>query len=100
MTPDRNKHGVAFWATVVVVAALLYPISFGPACWITSRSGTRGNCPAVAPFVVLFLTIAFPDIALPAILAVVAVVVVLVIVRIVGRLTDPQRDRHLPRDPP
>jgi hypothetical protein len=35
---DRKKPGVAFWATVVVVVALVaYPLSFGPACWITSR---------------------------------------------------------------
>ena len=38
MIPYRNKPGVAFWATVVVVVGLvLYPLSFGPACWITSR---------------------------------------------------------------
>jgi hypothetical protein len=37
---DRKKPGVAFWATVVVVVALLaYPLSFGPACWISSRTG-------------------------------------------------------------
>jgi hypothetical protein len=35
---DRKKPGVAFWATVVVVVLLAYPISFGPACWIYSRS--------------------------------------------------------------
>ena len=30
---------MAFWATVVVVTALVaYPLSFGPACWITSRA--------------------------------------------------------------
>jgi hypothetical protein len=35
---ERKKPGVAFWAAVVVVAALvLYPLSFGPACWISSR---------------------------------------------------------------
>src|SRR5689334_11661117 len=34
------KHpSVAFWATVVVVLVLVgYPLSFGPACWISSRS--------------------------------------------------------------
>ena len=38
MSEDRKKPGVAFWATVVVVVALVgYPLSFGPACWITSR---------------------------------------------------------------
>jgi hypothetical protein len=36
---DRKKLGVAFWATVVVVVVLIgYPLSFGPACWIASRS--------------------------------------------------------------
>jgi hypothetical protein len=31
---SRKKPGVAFWATVVVtVALILYPLSFGPACW-------------------------------------------------------------------
>ena len=35
---DRKKPGVAFWATVVLVVVLtLYVLSFGPACWITSR---------------------------------------------------------------
>jgi len=37
MNPHK-KPGVAFWATVVVVVALLaYPLSFGPACWIADR---------------------------------------------------------------
>jgi hypothetical protein len=37
MTSDRKKPGVAFWATVVLVAVLVgYPLSFGPACWLTS----------------------------------------------------------------
>jgi hypothetical protein len=34
---DRKKPGVGFWATVVVVVVLLYPISFGPACWSADR---------------------------------------------------------------
>jgi hypothetical protein len=38
MTSDRKKPGLAFWATVVAAAVLLYPISFGPACWLYSRS--------------------------------------------------------------
>jgi len=38
-----NRPGVAFWATVVVVAVLvLYPLSWGPACWIR---GCLGNAP-------------------------------------------------------
>ncbi len=32
---SRKKPGVAFWATMVVVAGLVaYPLSFGPACWM------------------------------------------------------------------
>jgi len=35
---DRKKPGVAFWATVAVVAMLIGdPLSFGPACRVTSR---------------------------------------------------------------
>jgi hypothetical protein len=40
---DRKKPGVAFWATVVVVVLLvLYPLSFVPACWISSRVQPNG----------------------------------------------------------
>jgi hypothetical protein len=36
---SRKKPGVAFWATVVLTVLLVvYPLSFGPACWIASRS--------------------------------------------------------------
>jgi len=32
---SRKKPGVGFWATVVVVVALIgYPLSIGPACWL------------------------------------------------------------------
>ena len=38
MSEDRNKPGVAFWATVVVVVVpILYVVSFGPACWLGDR---------------------------------------------------------------
>jgi hypothetical protein len=38
---DRKKPGVAFWATVMVASlAALYVLSFGPACWIASRTRT------------------------------------------------------------
>jgi hypothetical protein len=44
MTSDRKKPGVAFWVTVVVVVTLVaYPLSFGPACWITSRLNFGGQ---------------------------------------------------------
>ena len=39
MATSSKKPGVAFWAAVVVVVVLVvYPLSFGPACWITSRT--------------------------------------------------------------
>ena len=38
MSEDRKKPGVAFWATVGLVVALVgYPLSFGPACWLVHR---------------------------------------------------------------
>ena len=39
---SRKKPGVAFWATVALVAVLMgYPLSFGPWCWIASRTATH-----------------------------------------------------------
>jgi hypothetical protein len=40
---DRKKPGVTFWATVVVVTVLAYALSFGPACWISSRVQPSGE---------------------------------------------------------
>jgi len=35
---DRKKPGVAFWATVGLVAIpVLYVLSAGPACWLATR---------------------------------------------------------------
>jgi len=49
MTSARKQPGVAFWATVVVVAALIgYPASFGPAIWLTARGCFRTS--TVQPF--------------------------------------------------
>jgi len=43
MMSSQKKPGVAFWATVVVVVVLLaYPLSFGPACWLTSQRLSPG----------------------------------------------------------
>jgi len=56
MTSDRKKPGVAFWTTVVVVVLLVgYPLSFGPACWISSRTGfaLRALPTVYRPFVML-----------------------------------------------
>jgi hypothetical protein len=33
----HKKPGMAFWATVVVVVVLAYPLSFGPACWLCEK---------------------------------------------------------------
>ncbi len=44
MTPDRKTPGVAFWATVVVVVVLVvYPLSFGPACWLATRGASDSH---------------------------------------------------------
>ena len=41
---ERKKSGVAFWAAVVLVVLLVgYPLSFGPACWITSRAESMAD---------------------------------------------------------
>jgi hypothetical protein len=42
MSSDRKKPGVAFWGTVVLVVALAYPLSFGPACWLTAQPAEDG----------------------------------------------------------
>jgi len=42
MTSDRKHPSAAFWATVALVAVLvLYPLSYGPALWIATKSGRR-----------------------------------------------------------
>jgi hypothetical protein len=52
MTSHR-KPGVAFWATVVLVVALVgYPLSFGPACVLISMRhfrDVRRGFPLVQP---------------------------------------------------
>ncbi len=49
MTPSRKKPGVAFWATVVVLVGLSgYPLSMGPACWISSRMDTGAGIVTIA----------------------------------------------------
>ncbi len=48
MASDRKKPGVAFWTTVVAVVVLVaYPLSIGPAFWITSRTGFGGDAVSV-----------------------------------------------------
>jgi hypothetical protein len=43
MSERQKKSDVVFWASVVVVAVLAYPISFGPACWIAARPAPPGG---------------------------------------------------------
>jgi hypothetical protein len=44
---DRKKPTAGFWITVALVAVLvLYPLSFGPACWLARREMLE--IPAVA----------------------------------------------------
>jgi hypothetical protein len=45
---DRKIPGAAFWATVALVVVLGYPLSFGPACWITSHTNVGARAvPAI-----------------------------------------------------
>ena len=41
MTSSRKKPGVAFWATVVLVVVLAYPLSQGPAGWLITREWSQ-----------------------------------------------------------
>jgi hypothetical protein len=61
MTSDRKQPGVAFWATVMVVTLLVaYPLSFGPACWITSHAGSMADVIPVAYRPMLYVVDAAP----------------------------------------
>jgi hypothetical protein len=55
MDEKRKKPGVAFW----VAAVLAYPLSIGPACWISSRLNSgAGSVPVVYRPI---LRMVFPD---------------------------------------
>lgn len=43
MDEVRRKHGAAFWVIVAMIMILLYPIGFGPACWISERTEDDGK---------------------------------------------------------
>jgi len=46
---DRKQPGVAFWGAVVLVVILFgYPLSFGPACWISNYWQPSGQIVSVA----------------------------------------------------
>ena len=41
--PDRKRPSAALWATVALVIVLVgYPLSWGPACWLTGYGERRG----------------------------------------------------------
>ena|SRR5665213_2817689 len=45
---DCKKPGVAFWASVTVVMVLVgYPLSFGRACWISSRTNVGASAVSI-----------------------------------------------------
>jgi hypothetical protein len=59
MISSGKKPGVAFWATVVVVVVLIaYPLSIGPACWISSRAnlGTYEVMDVYSPLLTLAMS--------------------------------------------
>ena len=47
MDTPRKKPGFVFWATVVLAVPVLYVLSWGPACWIISRTGGEDALGAV-----------------------------------------------------
>ena len=63
MTLSCKKPGVAFWASVVVVVTMLvvYPLGFGPACWISSRAQPSGEAVSIAYYPVIRLWRILPE---------------------------------------
>lgn len=44
---ERKKHGWPFWTTVILLLAVLYVASFGPACWLMANHLPPAAVPAV-----------------------------------------------------
>jgi hypothetical protein len=62
MSEPKKKPGVAFWSAVVVALLVVgYPLSFGPACWISSRAQPSGRIVSAAYRPILRLWIDGPD---------------------------------------
>jgi hypothetical protein len=40
MSDSSKKHSVMFRVIVTLAILLAYPMSFGPACWLSQRTGT------------------------------------------------------------
>ncbi len=50
MEKKHKRRGVALWCTVAVVTALVvYPLSFGPACWWFSKPASQSLEPGFIP---------------------------------------------------
>ena|SRR5579863_1962161 len=44
MAEKRKSRGAGFWCTIVITGALLlYPISFGPVCWVLSARESKST---------------------------------------------------------
>ncbi len=48
MSDERKKPGIGFWTSVAFVVAVLYVLSIGPVCWVSSRTGTGTSFVSVA----------------------------------------------------
>jgi hypothetical protein len=45
---SERKPTAGFWITVALLAiVVLYPLSLGPACWISSRAGAGGHAVSI-----------------------------------------------------
>jgi len=53
MSRDDKQPGVAFWATVVVVVAMMlaYPLSLGPAIWLYQHNFVPGWARTAIPYI-------------------------------------------------
>ena len=43
MSASHAKSGFGFWAIAALAITLLYPLSFGPACWASQRAEGKGT---------------------------------------------------------
>src|SRR5262245_2464539 len=48
MHQEQTRSGTALWLTVLVALLAIYVLSFGPACWASSRINTGAQCVSVA----------------------------------------------------
>jgi hypothetical protein len=59
---DREKPSAGFWITVTLVAVLVgYPLSFGPACWVTSHANSGKKAVTVAYWPITWVWDRAPD---------------------------------------